>query len=41
MANSDKPNGFTPIGTLSGSDYHGKPRRVAFATGGSTACYVL
>ena len=40
MANADKPNGFTPIGTLSGSDYHGKLRRVAFAAGDSTAAYV-
>ena len=40
MANADKPNGFTPIGTLSGADYHGKMRRVAFAAGDSTAAYV-
>jgi len=40
MANSDKPNGLTPIGTLSGSDYHGKMRKVAFAAGDSVAAYV-
>ena len=38
MANSDKASGFTPIGTLSGSDYHGKMRRVAFAAG-DAACF--
>jgi hypothetical protein len=40
MANSDKPNGFTPIGTLNGSDYHGKMRRIAFAAGDAVAAYV-
>jgi len=40
MANSDKPNGFTPIGTLSGSDYHGKMRKVAFAAGDAVAAFV-
>ena len=40
MANSDKPNGLTPIGTLSGSDYHGKMRKVAFAAGDAVAAYV-
>jgi hypothetical protein len=40
MANSDKPNGFTPIGTLSGADYHGKMRRVAFAAGDAVAAFV-
>lgn len=40
MANADKPNGFTPIGTLSGADYHGKMRRVAFAAGDAVAAYV-
>lgn len=40
MANADKPNGLTPIGTLSGADYHGKLRRVAFAVGDSVACFV-
>lgn len=40
MANADKPNGLTPIGTLSGSDYHGKMRKVAFAAGDAVAAYV-
>lgn len=40
MANANKPNGFTPIGTLSGADYHGKMRRVAFAAGDAVAAYV-
>ena len=40
MANSDKPNGLTPIGTLSGADFHGKMRRVAFAVGDAVAAYV-
>lgn len=40
MANADKPNGLTPIGTLSGSDWKGKLRRVAFAAGDSVAAYV-
>ncbi len=40
MANQDKPNGLTPIGTLSGADYHGKARRVAFAAGDAVAAFV-
>jgi hypothetical protein len=40
MANIDQPNGFTPIGTLSGSDYHGKTRRVAFAVGDAVPAFV-
>jgi hypothetical protein len=40
MANSDKPAGFIPIGTLSGADYHGKMRRVAFAAGDAVAAFV-
>ena len=40
MANADKPNGLKPIGTLSGADYHGKLRRVAFASGDAVACFV-
>jgi len=40
MANVDQPNGLTPIGTLSGSDYHGKMRRVAFAAGDAVAAFV-
>lgn len=39
MANSDIVSGFTPIGTLSGSDYHGKMRRVAFAVGDAVAAF--
>ena len=40
MANADRPSGFTPIGTLSGADYHGKMRRVAFAAGDNVACFI-
>jgi hypothetical protein len=40
MANADRPSGFTPIGTLSGADYHGKMRRVAFASGDNVACFI-
>lgn len=40
MANADKPNGLTPIGTLSGADYHGKTRRIAFAAGDAVAAFV-
>ncbi len=40
MANRDIVNGFTPVGTMSGSDYHGKLRRVSFATGDSTATFI-
>ncbi len=40
MANQDQPHGLTPIGTLSGADYHGKMRRVAFAAGDSVAAFV-
>ena len=40
MANVDQPNGFTPIGTLSGADFHGKLRRVAFAAGDAVAAFV-
>jgi hypothetical protein len=39
MANKDIISGFTPIGTLSGADYHGKMRRVAFAAGDSVAAF--
>jgi len=39
MANADKPSGLTPIGTLSGSDFTGKLRRVAFAAGDAVACF--
>jgi hypothetical protein len=40
MANADKASGFTPIGTLSGADYHGKMRKVGFAVGDAVACFV-
>lgn len=40
MANSDKPAGFRAIGTLSGSDFNSKLRRVSFASTDGTACYV-
>ena len=40
MANLDKPSGLTPIGTLSGADWKGQLRRVAFAAGDSVACFI-
>lgn len=40
MANLDAPNGLIPIGTMSGADYHGKLRRVAFLTGNATATFI-
>jgi hypothetical protein len=40
MANSDKPSGLTPIGTLSGADWKGQMRRVVFAAGDSVACFL-
>jgi len=39
MANSDRPSGLTAIGTLSGSDFIGKLRRVTFAAGDAVACF--
>ena len=38
--NSDIVKGFTPVGTISGSDYHGKLRQVSFATGDAVACFI-
>lgn len=38
--NADIVKGFTPVGTLSGSDYHGKLRRVSFAAGDAVACFI-
>jgi len=38
--NLDIVKGFTPVGTMSGADYHGKLRQVSFATGDSTACFI-
>lgn len=40
MANQNAPTGLTPIGTMSGADYHGKLRRVAFLTGNATATFI-
>lgn len=40
MANRDVVNGLIPIGTLSGADYHGKLRRVAFLTGNATNTFI-
>ncbi len=39
MANADRISGLKAIGTLSGSDYHGKLRRVTFAAGDSVAAF--
>lgn len=39
MANKDIAFGLVPIGTLSGSDYHGKLRRVTFAAGDAVAAF--
>jgi len=38
--NQDSPSGFTCIGTLDGSDYHGKAQRVALLAADSTATFV-
>ena len=40
MANADRPSGLTPIGTLSGADYHGYLRQVVFAVGDAVACFI-
>lgn len=40
MANRDAASGLTPIGTLSGADWKGQLRRVAFAAGDSVACFI-
>lgn len=40
MANSDKPNGFTVVGMIDGSDYHGKQTRICFLAADSTACFI-
>lgn len=40
MANSDRVYGLTAVGTLSGSDFTGKLRRVTFAAGDAVAAYV-
>ncbi len=39
MANADRISGLKAIGTLSGSDYHGKLRRVTFAAGDAVAAF--
>ena len=38
--NSDIVKGFTPVGTMSGSDYRGKLRSVSFAAADSVACFI-
>lgn len=38
--NRDIVNGFTPVSTLNGGDYHGKLRRVVFLAGDSTATFL-
>jgi hypothetical protein len=40
MANSDIPNGFSVIGTLDGSDFHGKEVRVCFLAADATATFI-
>lgn len=40
MANQDNPNGLIPVGTKSGSDYHGKLRRVCFLAADGTATFI-
>jgi hypothetical protein len=40
MANSDIPNGFRVVGTLDGSDYHGKQQRVCFLATDATATFL-
>lgn len=41
MANSDIANGFTVVGMIDGSDYHGKETRVCFlAAETSAACFI-
>jgi len=40
MANANRPSGLAAVGTLSGSDYHGKLRRVTFAAGDAVAAFV-
>jgi hypothetical protein len=39
MANADRPYGLVPIGTLSGTDFRGKLRRVAFAAADAVAAF--
>ena len=40
MANRDAPSGFTPVGTLDGSDWHGKLQNVCFLAADSTATFI-
>lgn len=40
MANADKPNGFTVVGTTDGSDYHGKQTRICFLAADTTAAFL-
>ena len=38
--NADIVKGLTPVGTISGSDYHGKMRRISFAAADGVACFL-
>lgn len=40
MANPNKPYGFTPVGCMSGADWHGKLREVCFLATDNTACFI-
>jgi hypothetical protein len=40
MANTDRPNGLTPIRTTQGVPYSGQVQKMTFLTGDSTAAYV-
>jgi hypothetical protein len=40
MANQDAPNGFSVVGTLDGSDYHGKLQNVCFLAADSTDTFI-
>ena len=40
MANIDAANGFQVVGTLDGSDYHGKAQKCSFLAATGTACFI-
>ncbi len=40
MANTDAPAGFQPVDNLSGGGWTGRTRKVAFASGDSTAAFI-
>ena len=40
MANLDNPNGFTPVGCMSGADWHSKLRDVCFLASDETATFI-